>query len=67
MEWLTRKTRYSPAYGVPTDANLAAFVARYEASTRPGGCNVHLGPDVVLSAYITDGISKLATYTRSTT
>ena len=38
--------------GRPTVANLAAFVAGYEASTQPGGVNAHLGATRILSARI---------------
>jgi hypothetical protein len=50
--------RYSPASwncrqnGRPTAANLAKHVAGFEASTRPGGCNSHLGATVVTGARI---------------
>ena len=38
--------------GRPTDANLARYVAAFEASTRPGGCNAHLGEQHVSSASV---------------
>jgi hypothetical protein len=38
--------------GRPTDANLARYVEAFEASTRPGGCNAHLGEQYVSSAYV---------------
>jgi hypothetical protein len=50
--------RYSPASwhckrnGRPTAANLAAYVASFEASTMPGGVNAHLGATRVASARI---------------
>ena len=50
--------RYSPACwncrrnGRPTAANLIRYIESFEASTRPGGCNAHLGETRVSSAYI---------------
>ncbi len=38
--------------GRPSDAALAAYVESFEASTRPGGVNAHLGPETVLSAKV---------------
>lgn len=38
--------------GRPSDATLAAAVEMFEASTRPGGCNAHLGTTVVSSAKV---------------
>jgi hypothetical protein len=38
--------------GKPTAANLAAHVAKLEASTQPGGCNAHLDPTRILAARI---------------
>jgi hypothetical protein len=38
--------------GRPTDANLARYVAAFEASTQPGGSNAHLGEQHVSSAYV---------------
>lgn len=38
--------------GRPTQANLAKYVHAFEASTKPGGCNAHLGEQHVTSAYI---------------
>jgi len=38
--------------GRPTDANLAAYVKAFEASTEPGGVNAHLGPQTVRSAQV---------------
>jgi hypothetical protein len=49
---------YSPASwncrrdGRPTDANLARYVESFEASTRPGGVNAHLGETRILRAVI---------------
>lgn len=31
--------------GKPTDAKLARYVADYNASLDPGGCNAHVGPN----------------------
>jgi hypothetical protein len=38
--------------GRPTPANLAKFIDGYEASTRPGGVNAHIGPTVIGEARI---------------
>ena len=38
--------------GRPTAANLAAYVEAFEASTRPGGCNAHLGAQRVTRAHV---------------
>jgi hypothetical protein len=38
--------------GRPTDANLARYVAGFEASTAPGGVNAHLGTTRVRSAKV---------------
>lgn len=49
---------YTPAawpskhLGRPTVANLARYVADFEASTLPGGVNAHLGPTRVVAARI---------------
>lgn len=59
--------RYSPAswnckrYGRPTEANLRKYVESFEASTRPGGCNAHLGIEVVARAEVrlNDGSGKV--------
>lgn len=46
------KSKY---YGKPTAANLAAYVATFNASLLPGGCNAHIGPEGALTeAYIID-------------
>lgn len=39
-------------FGRATDANLAAWVAKFDASMAPGGWNAHLGPDTVSHASI---------------
>lgn len=52
--------------GRATDKNLAAWVAKFDASMAPGGSNAHLGPDWVTAAWIafnTSGGSRVATYT----
>lgn len=38
--------------GRPTAENLRRYVAAFEASTEPGGCNAHLGVTKVLEADI---------------
>ena len=50
----TAGTWNSRQAGRPTAANLAKYVALSEASTKPGGCNAHIGETVVLSAKITN-------------
>lgn len=58
-EWPTKHA------GRPTDANLAKYVAHFEASTAPGGCNEHLGRRVVWAAEVVDqlnGNAVRATY-----
>jgi hypothetical protein len=44
--WLVRRD------GRPTDANLARYVASFEASTGPGGPNAHLGAQQMTSATV---------------
>jgi hypothetical protein len=39
-------------YGRPNCITLAKYVETFEASTRPGGANAHLGPTTVVSARI---------------
>jgi hypothetical protein len=39
-------------YGRPGSVSVGRFVAAYEASTRPGGVNAHLGAEIVLSASV---------------
>lgn len=36
----------------PTDAELRRWVESFEASTRKGGSNAHLGPTVIWSAQV---------------
>lgn len=38
--------------GRPNEGNLRMYVARFEASTLPGGVNAHLGIEIVKSAQI---------------
>lgn len=38
--------------GLPSDERLARYVQGYEDSTRPGGCNAHVGPETVTRARI---------------
>jgi hypothetical protein len=50
--------------GRPTDANLAKYVEAYEASTRRGGMNEHLGATTVMNARINElGGATVAAYT----
>jgi hypothetical protein len=66
-----RRGSYSPqawnvkAYGRPTAATLATQVAAFEASTREGGCNAHLGAETVRTARVTRQSTgeTVATYT----
>jgi hypothetical protein len=55
MSWNCRRD------GRPTAANLQKFVESFEASTRPGGVNAHLGATTVTKAMImlNDGSRKL--------
>ena len=47
----TYRERYQvPGYGRPTQKNLAAWVAAFNASVLPGGCNDHLGEGCQLVA-----------------
>jgi hypothetical protein len=66
--------RFTPAvwrcaeYGRPTAANLAAYVAKFEASTAPGGYNEHLTPQKVSFARIKRNVAGgeiVATYVAS--
>lgn len=51
----TEPTAWPTKYaGRPSDANLAAYIAKYEESTRPGGVNAHLGSRVVFKAEVVD-------------
>lgn len=63
-EWRSRKQGQIPSYGKPTAENLKAYVEHFEASTKEGGCNAHLGLTVVFSAFIKDQRTGavLATY-----
>ncbi len=53
-EWRTRSRVNAPGYGKADPVNLAAYVARFEASTQKEGVNSHLGETVVMSAFIKD-------------
>ena len=55
MSWNCRRD------GRPTAGNLRKFVESFEASTRPGGVNAHLGSTTVTKAMImlNDGSRKL--------
>lgn len=63
-EWRTRSKPNAPSHGQPNAENLKAWVARFEASTQPGGPNAHLGAQKVASAFIRDQRSGeiVATY-----
>jgi hypothetical protein len=63
-EWRTRKQGQIPAHGKPTEENLKAYIEHFEASSKSGGCNEHLGVQVVFSAFIKDQRTGvvLATY-----
>lgn len=53
-----KRVHYTPAAwdskqsGRPTDANLATWCTGFEASTQPGGCNAHLGIQLIASAQV---------------
>lgn len=57
-QWRVKSRTNAPGYGKPNAANLAAYVARFEESTLAGGCNAHLGVQVVVSAKIVDQRSR---------
>lgn len=63
-EWRVKSRGQVPGYGKPTDENLAKHVKVFEESTRPGGCNEHCGPMVVMNARVVDQDTgaTLATY-----
>lgn len=68
MEWRTRAKPTCPtSHGKPTDLNLAAHVAVFEASTAPGGVNAHIGATKVVSAQIVRQSTNetLASYKRA--
>ena len=46
MSWNCKRS------GRPTEANLRKWVIGFEASTLPGGCNAHLGPEIVRKATV---------------
>jgi hypothetical protein len=62
--------RYTPAAwncrrdGRPTEANLRKYVESFEASTRPGGANAHLGEETVAFARLmrNDGSREVVAY-----
>lgn len=61
---VTSKTQVR-ADGRPTADNLKRYVESFEASTRPGGANAHLGETKILRATITrnfPGAQPVATY-----
>lgn len=51
--------------GRPNDANLAKDIAHFEASTREGGCNAHLGEITITKATVIRQSNNevVATYT----
>jgi hypothetical protein len=48
-------------YGRPNAIDLGKYVAKFEASTRPGGANEHIGPTTVLRARIKLNVAGGAT------
>lgn len=54
MSWDVKSRYGARGYGKPTDANLKKYVEGFEASTKPGGVNAHLGETIVTSARIID-------------
>jgi len=52
MEWRVTRDGNIPGDGKPTEANLAKWVAVYNASFQPGGVNQHAGPLTIVSAKI---------------
>jgi hypothetical protein len=64
--WIFTPAAWHRSYGRPTVANLAAYVAKFEASTKPGGANDSLGVMVVSAARIKLNVlggAVVATYT----
>lgn len=65
MEWRCRRRGQVPGYGNPTEANLAKWVEKFNASLKPGGVNEHVGDRArVFKAQIVDQFSGtvVATY-----
>ncbi len=50
--WQVKAAYGIPGNGQPTAANLAKWVEALESSSRPGGCNAHIGPLTVFNARI---------------
>lgn len=40
--WRSRKSGPFPGYGRPTEKNLQAYIAKFNASLEPGECNAHV-------------------------
>lgn len=51
-EWRSKTRRQLPGMGTPNAANLGRYIEGFEASTRAGGPNAHLGTQTVVSARI---------------
>jgi hypothetical protein len=55
--WRVTSRTQVRADGRPTTANLKRYVESFEASTRPGGVNAHLGETTVKRARINHNIT----------
>jgi len=51
MAWNVRTNTHA-GNGMPTRVNLLKWIASFEESTQPGGCNDHLGATHILWAQI---------------
>ncbi len=63
-EWRCRRRGTLIPHGKPTAENLRVYCAVFEESTKPGGCNAHIGPHRIVTAEIVDQRtgSVVATY-----
>lgn len=66
-QWRARRQGQAPAHGKPTPANIQKHCEHYERSTLPGGCNEHLGPTTIASAWVIDQLTgeTVGTWSRS--
>ena len=56
-EWYAKQRRNYPQHhvdGTPSPENIAVWVAAFEHSRQPGGCNAHCGYSVVTEAQVID-------------
>lgn len=58
IEWTVAGSYYTPTawptkhVGQPSNKTLAKHIAHFEGSCHPGGCNAHLGIQMVLEAQV---------------